>query len=104
MPTHCWLRRTGEPNPTLTLTLTLTRSATFDANALLIQRIRQNLLNTRAPENALLLQILHSNLRTLVSWLEPEPELHEGPASLHMPPLRAGLGAELLALLDEELP
>jgi len=43
-------------------------SATFDANALLIQRIRQNLLNTRAPENALLLQILQSNLRTLVSY------------------------------------
>ncbi len=78
-------------------------SAMFDANALLIQRIRQNLLNSRQhAENAPLLQILRSNLRTLVGWLEPEPSL--GGGALKLPPMRVGLGPALLALLEEEPP
>ena len=78
-------------------------SAMFDANALLIQRIRQNLLNSRQhAENAPLLQILRSYLRTLVGWLEPEPSL--GGGALKLPPLRVGLGPALLALLEEEPP
>ena len=46
-------------------------------------------------------EILHSNLRILLGWLDPEPEgLGSSSSSLRMPPLRAGLDPELLKLLD----
>tara|TARA_B110001452_G_C14892749_1_gene312045 strand:- start:205 stop:357 length:153 start_codon:yes stop_codon:yes gene_type:complete len=43
----------------------------------------------------------------LLGWLEPEPEGFSSArfdSSLRMPPLRAGLGPELLKLLEEQPP